>query len=120
VAAVAKRINGHAVLTLVRSSAASSAWREVAAPFLTGEAIPQGVRNLDMCSIAGRLRWEGHTSDIIEAVLAEVNRTRCIPPEHPRKIQKIAEWVSIALFAAPGVGKSTETILAGTYGTVRI
>lgn len=69
------------------------AWREVAAPHLTGEAIPEGVRNITLTSLAGRLRREGYGRDVIEPALLEINRRRCVPPMSPRAVRGIARWI---------------------------
>jgi putative DNA primase/helicase len=56
--------------------------------------IPEGRRNTELTRIAGGLRRQGFSEEMILSVLREVNDKRCDPPLTDEELAKIAESVS--------------------------
>ena len=55
--------------------------------------IPEGTRNMRLCSMAGALRNKGCVSAEILVLLKEINK-RCNPPADDIEIQSITDWIS--------------------------
>jgi hypothetical protein len=47
------------------------------------------LRNVTLCQIAGRLRWEGHEAPLMGRVLREINAACCVPPLPRRDVDRI-------------------------------
>lgn len=75
------------------------------------EAVPEGRRNTELASVAGRLRNRGlDEPQIIERLLKE-NDDRCVPPLDPSEVRSIAKSVSRY---APRMNSATTTGPRGT------
>jgi len=57
-------------------------------------AIPEGLRNTTLTSLAGSMRRRGMTEEGIKAALLEENSQRCYPPLDKREVEGIAKNVS--------------------------
>jgi hypothetical protein len=58
------------------------------------DTIPEGSRNAELASIAGRLRWAGLDADSVERELLLVNQKRCAPPLPASEVAAIARSIS--------------------------
>jgi len=58
-----------------------------------GDLIPEGVRNISLTSIAGRLRWEGLDAKALRWALYQVNASRCVPPLPACEVNAIARSI---------------------------
>ncbi|MEE8114925.1 MAG: bifunctional DNA primase/polymerase [Nitrososphaerales archaeon] len=57
-------------------------------------AIPEGLRNTTLTSLAGSMRRRGMTEEGIKAALLEENSHRCYPPLDKREVERIAKNVA--------------------------
>jgi putative DNA primase/helicase len=64
-----------------------------AAPLADGEAIPEGVRDSVLTSMAGTMRRRGFCVEAIIAALKIENKQRCQPPLDETQLRKIAASV---------------------------
>lgn len=57
------------------------------------DVIPEGRRNVELTSLAGRWRAQGHDRDQLFVLLQDSNRRRCHPPLPDRELQTIASSI---------------------------
>ena len=91
----------------------------------TGEVIAEGSRNSALTSLAGKLRRQGFTFELLKATLLSVNAQQCSPALPPNEVIAIAKAVSqyeAADFAriAPSTDAGNAELFAHQHGqTVR-
>jgi hypothetical protein len=73
---------------------------------VNGAMIPEGMRNVELASLAGAMRKRGMTEDAIRAALLAENRARCVPPLPEYEVQGIAH--SVARYPAGDAMTSVE------------
>jgi len=69
------------------------------------ETIPEGRRNVTLCSLAGSMRRRGMTEPEILAALTVANGNRCRPPLDADDVDRIASWAA-SKEPGPGAGKN--------------
>lgn len=81
-----------------------------AAPISTDrQLIAEGGRNVELTSIAGRLRRAGLSATELEAALTQINRERCSPPLQGADVERIARSVGrYELAALPAEERKAE------------
>jgi putative DNA primase/helicase len=91
----------------------------------TGEVIAEGSRNSTLTSIAGKLRRQGFTFEVLKASLLAINDQQCSPTLPPNEVVAIAKAVSqydVAEFAriAPATDAGNAELFAHQHSqTVR-
>lgn len=87
------------------------------ARYSVGAPIPEGVRNISLCSIAGRLRWEGIDARGLTVALAKINDARCVPPLPSCEVKAMAKSIGKK---PPGNGRGKVSREAYDAATARL
>lgn len=66
----------------------------VFSPLSDDTPIPKGTRHSALCSIAGKLRYQGKDEGAIKDILHTVNCERCQPPLSAGEVERIAAWIT--------------------------